>query len=334
MIQFVDLLARPQRREAIQFVTRLAEDGIPPGDLILGLLAPAELEVGARWQRREWNVAREHAATAVVDAALAVLALERELEPTAGRAVVACVEGEWHSLPARMAAELLRLEGWDVTVLGPSLPADDLAAHVHDLAPDVVGVSCSVPLFLTGAQRSIAACLDAGAPVVAGGAGFGDGGRYAAALGATGWVADPRSLARVLAGGTGDGGPTATVADPGGSRVHLLLEAERPDLVAGALDAVTAGGGLAGAGRARVELREALDALAVSVENACLVDDPRVVTQCIPVVDRLLPDELAGRVSATELLERLLPELRQRAAHAGDLAAAGLRAAADRPPPA
>jgi methanogenic corrinoid protein MtbC1 len=40
--------------------------------------------------------------------------------------VVTCAEGEWHSLPARMVAEVLRLHGWQVTFLGASTPADHL----------------------------------------------------------------------------------------------------------------------------------------------------------------------------------------------------------------
>ena len=76
-----------------------------------------------------------------------------------------------------MASELLGLRGWDVTFLGPSVPADDLAAHLRQLLPDAAGLSCSVPLFLKGALRSIDACRAAGVPVIAGGAGFGAGGR-------------------------------------------------------------------------------------------------------------------------------------------------------------
>jgi hypothetical protein len=151
-----------------------------------------------------------------------MLAFDHDVEPTTGRIVVACVEGEWHSLPARMASELLRLRGWDVTFLGPSVPADDLAARVRQLAPDAVGLSCSVPLFLKGANRSIVACRAVGVPVVAGGTGFGDEGRYAIRLGADGWTADPR-LTPAIVGGRAGGGPR-----PAPDGEHLLLEAVRP----------------------------------------------------------------------------------------------------------
>ena len=299
----------------------MVETGARTEELILELLAPAEREVGARWARREWNVAQEHAATAVVDAILAMLTLDEDVAPSAGRVVIACVEGEWHSLPARMAAELLRIRGWDVVFLGPSVPADDLGDHVRHLAPDLVGLSCSVPLFLKGAQRSIDACLAAGTPVITGGAGFGASGRYAARLGAQGWTSDPRCAADALDAWSLDNGRHGRAA-PGD---HLELEAARPELVSGAVNALVSGARPPSDGHALAELREAVDTLVTSVECACLVEDSEVVAACVPLVDRLVPDELVGRTSATDLLHHLVPEVRAQSNRAGALAEDALR---------
>ena len=320
MHRFVELLVRPDRRKASDFVAGLAETGATPEELILELLAPAEHEVGLRWQRREWNVAQEHAATAIVESELVMLTVDRDEAPTAGRMVVACVEGEWHSLPARMASELLSVRGWDVTFLGPSVPADDLAAQVRQVAPDAVGLSCSVPLFLKGALRSIEACRAAGVPVMTGGAGFGPGGHYATLLGADGWTDDPRLAPDVLREGTGGRD------DPRPDEEHLRLEAVRPEVVGGALDALLGEQGVSVGGRTVSELREALEALATSVECACLVDDSHVVTACVPFIERLLPPEVVGRTSVPDLLRLLLPGVRRHSARASALAEDALRA--------
>src|SRR3712207_7094162 len=40
-----------------------------------------------------------------------------------GHVVVACLDGEWHALAARIVAEVLRVHGWRVTFLGASVPA-------------------------------------------------------------------------------------------------------------------------------------------------------------------------------------------------------------------
>ncbi|MDQ3896206.1 MAG: cobalamin-dependent protein [Actinomycetota bacterium] len=314
----------PDRRKASVFVAGLADGGATAEELILDLLAPAEREVGLRWQRRRWNVAQEHAATAIVESELAMLAFDEVVEPTIGRMVVACVEGEWHSLPARMASELLRLGGWDVTFLGPSVPADDLAAHVRQLAPDAVGLSCSVPLFLKGAHRSIVACRAAGVPVVTGGTGFGDDGRYAVRLGADGWTADPRRAPAILGERPGDG------SRPPPDEEHLRLEAVRPDLVARALDGLD--GVRAGAEpRTVTEAQEALDALVTSVECACLVDDSQVVAACVPFIERLLPSAVIERTAVPDLLHRLVPAFRRHSVRAVRLTEEALRALSGHP---
>ena len=74
-------------------------------DATVSLLADVQREVGLRWQTRQWTVAEEHAATAIVDIALTAAALETTPPASEVAAVLVCGEGEWHGLPARMAAE-------------------------------------------------------------------------------------------------------------------------------------------------------------------------------------------------------------------------------------
>lgn len=183
-------LARDGRpRPAIDLVLGLLARGATVEQLITQVLRPVQQQVGARWQRNEWDVADEHAATAVVDGVLGAIALQTPLAPPTGAvALVACAEGEHHTLPARMGAELLRGEGWDVTFLGGSLPADDLQRYAGVTEPDVVVISCTVPLFLSGARRCFAAITELGLPVMAAGAAFGDDGSRARRLGASGRI--------------------------------------------------------------------------------------------------------------------------------------------------
>ena len=113
-----------------------------------------------------------------------------------GRVVIACSEGEWHMLPAQMATEVLRLRGADVSFIGPSVPADDLAEFIGDDPPAAVAVTCSMPMSLVGAWRSISALRELGMTVVCGGRGFGPDGRWGLALGADHWATDFRCRSR------------------------------------------------------------------------------------------------------------------------------------------
>ena len=288
--RFVELLERADQPAAIGLVTGLAQQGAPPEALVLEVLAPAQREVGRRWEAGRWSIAQEHAATAVTDTALGLLALDAEPNRGGRHAVVGCVEGEWHSLPARMAAELLRLRGWHVTFIGGSVPADDLARYVSAQRPDVVGLSCSMPASLKGAARSIDACRRAGVPVLAGGGGFGPEGRYAARLGAWAWAADPLMAATLLESGVDRGSPSS-VANDANREEHRALEREKDDIVSTAV--------------ARLEhddarLREALTFLVTNLESALFVDDHAVIAACRPATERLLAagDPATGATSS------------------------------------
>lgn len=121
--------------------------------------------------------------------------------PHLGRVTVACVDGEWHALPARLVAEVLRRRGWEVGFLGAHVRTAHLVADLHASAPRAVALSCALPRHLPTAHRVVAACQNAGFPVLAGGRAFGTDGRYARALGADGWAPDALGAADVLASG-------------------------------------------------------------------------------------------------------------------------------------
>jgi len=199
--RFLDLAESGLPRPAIDFAIELTGRGLPLDRLILDLLGPTQQQVGHLWQSNRWSVAQEHAASAVVDGVLSAIALQTSPRRAGqGSVLVACVEGEYHSLAARLGAELLRYDGWEVAFLGASLPASDLQSFAAIAAPDVVVLSCTVPLFLLGGGRCFAALAEIGVPAVAAGAGFGTTGDRAARLGASGWIGPGMSATAVIKG--------------------------------------------------------------------------------------------------------------------------------------
>lgn len=169
------------------------DDGMSPEDVLLQVIAPVQRRVGTEWAANRITVAQEHAATAINDRVIAALAHHTASAVTAhgGHVTVACVDGEWHALPARLLSEVLRLRGWQVDFLGAQVPTPHLVAHLHHYGPHVVALSCSIPTRLPTAHAAIVACRAAGVPVLAGGAAFGRDGRYARQLGANGWAPTP-----------------------------------------------------------------------------------------------------------------------------------------------
>ena len=188
---------------AVATIFAAVDAGLTPEDALLEVIAPVQRKVGAEWAANRITVAQEHAATAINDRVIAALAhhpASRSATRT-GRVTVACVDGEWHALPARLLAEVLRLRGWQVDFLGAQVPTPHLIAHLHQSGPDAVALSCSIPTRLPTAHAAITACQAAGAAVLAGGAAFGRDGRYARQLGADAWAPDARAAADLLAQG-------------------------------------------------------------------------------------------------------------------------------------
>lgn len=195
---FLDLVEARRLDDAGRLALRQLESGDRPQDVIRTMLAAAQTEVGARWHRAAWTIAHEHQATAVVDAALHGVVSAVQPRRHRGTLAVVCAEGDWHTLPSRMAAELLRLDGWEVMFLGGSLPAPDLNPWLLEARPDAVVVTCSLPTFGRGVLNIAAAGARIGIPVVAGGMGLGADASRATALGAS-WARDLTALATALA---------------------------------------------------------------------------------------------------------------------------------------
>lgn len=183
-------------QRATDLVLELFDEGTPPALITTSVLAPAQVRVGEMWEAGTWSVADEHAATVVTDVALSALlqAYGTSSNRDQRHLVVVCVEGEWHSLPARMAAAVAATGDARVTVLGASLPADQLHRRLSGGDVDVLALSCTMPTNLIGAARCIAAAHALHVPVIVGGRAFGTDAERAHAVGADGWAADADAL--------------------------------------------------------------------------------------------------------------------------------------------
>lgn len=105
------------------------------------LVAWALVEVGRLWQAGRISVADEHVATAVAQSVIASFYPTFPWAAAGPKGIVACVEGEHHELGARMAADLLVHDGWDVMYVGAGVPLASLVELVVRTRPVFVGLS-------------------------------------------------------------------------------------------------------------------------------------------------------------------------------------------------
>lgn len=186
---------------AITTVATLRGRGHSVHAVVHDLLAPTMHKIGHGWEHGTLTVASEHAASAVVEAALSVAAAPHYAPaPTTNdiRVAMACAVGEWHLLPARMAAEALRAHGADVVFLAASPDPAALTAFLTAQPFTALAVSSTMATNLFGAAATIAAGHAAGVPVMVGGSAWGHDSARADALGADHHVRDIAEAMTVL----------------------------------------------------------------------------------------------------------------------------------------
>jgi excisionase family DNA binding protein len=122
--------------------------------------------------------------------------------PTRGSVIIAAARHDWHDLAVMLAAETLRLAGFDVVDLGGGVAARVLGATVErrpDAVAVVLAVSVTDDAAVAAAVRAVRAASPSGPPVVVGGPGV-SGPAHAAALGADAHAADVEALVACLVG--------------------------------------------------------------------------------------------------------------------------------------
>ncbi|MFE1587873.1 B12-binding domain-containing protein [Streptomyces sp. NPDC058737] len=174
--------------------------GLTAETVLLDVIGAVQHKVGVEWAANRMSVADEHAATAINDRVIAALPRQRPAT-FRGRLTVACVDKEWHALPARLLAETLRLRGWQVGYLGAQVPTAHLVSQIHRSGATAVCLSAALPTRLPLAHAAITAVQAVGTPVMVGGLAFGTDGRHARSLGADAWAPEARAAADRLAAG-------------------------------------------------------------------------------------------------------------------------------------
>ena len=143
----------------------------PLEQAFVDVLAPALVEVGARWEAGTLTVAQEHLASSTVRAALQRLVADAR-GAIRGVAVLACAPGERHEIGLLMLAVLLRADGWQVAYLGPDTPVAAATALAESVGATALCFSAASTEVADDLQRELAAAkLPGSMTVLVGGRG-------------------------------------------------------------------------------------------------------------------------------------------------------------------
>lgn len=157
--------------DARTIARKLVSNGTLVTTLVSEVLVPPMVEIGARWRAGELSIFVEHRASAMIERLLG------ELSPNPrgrrrGRAVVAAVSGDRHSLPTAMATVALREDNWDVEHLGADLPVEELIRFAEVQCVDLVVISATTTQHRRVAETARQMITDSlGIPTLVGGPG-------------------------------------------------------------------------------------------------------------------------------------------------------------------
>lgn len=171
--------------------------------LYVEVIQPSQYRVGELWESGRISVASEHLATATNSFVASTCYAPLARATTGGpKALVACTPEEMHELGARLFADLLECDGWDVDFYGTSMPVRDLIDAIRERKPRFIGLSAALVMHLGSVKRTIAAIRDAlgveTPPIVVGGNAFRGEGELWKQVGADLYAADASMAVEML----------------------------------------------------------------------------------------------------------------------------------------
>jgi len=104
-------------------------------------IVPLIQRIGERWHKGTLRIAQEHFATSILKTFLCNLKLSFDVDTDAPGIVITTPSGEEHELGAILASIIAASGGWNVTYLGPNLPAKEIADAAKQGNVKAIGLS-------------------------------------------------------------------------------------------------------------------------------------------------------------------------------------------------
>jgi MerR family transcriptional regulator, light-induced transcriptional regulator len=111
----------------------------------LSVIQPTMYRIGHYWESGEISVAQEHLCASMVGRLMAVIYDPPAKRARTPKAVVTCAWNEFHELGAWIVADMLAMNGWDVSYLGANTPNDELLKLLGQVRPQLLAISVSMP---------------------------------------------------------------------------------------------------------------------------------------------------------------------------------------------
>ena len=138
------------------------------------LITPLMQEIGEGWKAGTLRIAHEHLATAVVRTLLGNICQGSDISAAMPNLVIATPRGQLHEIGALIAGTTATSQGWQVTYLGPNLPAEEIVGCAVQNGAKAIGLSIVYPTddpHLANELRKLRRGIQEGVVLFVGGAG-------------------------------------------------------------------------------------------------------------------------------------------------------------------
>jgi MerR family transcriptional regulator, light-induced transcriptional regulator len=125
-------------------VDRLLEEKTGIIEIYTDLFQKSLYQVGKMWDQNKLSIGDEHLGTQITEELLyycsSTIIPDKQINK---KALVSCINKEFHKIGARMAVDIFILNGWETYFLGASTPTKEILKYVDAKKPDIVGLPFS-----------------------------------------------------------------------------------------------------------------------------------------------------------------------------------------------
>jgi len=144
---FYNALVEGDKDKCTHLVQSLIDAGADLNDIYVELFQKSLYRIGKLWDHNKISIPEEHMATQIVESLINRFAPVGKSEPKK-KAVVTCIDKEFHDIGAKMVSNIFEQKGWKTYYLGASVPTKEIIKFVKQIDPEVIALSWSLYLNL------------------------------------------------------------------------------------------------------------------------------------------------------------------------------------------
>ncbi len=142
---YFDCVLAGQEARAAALVNAMLARRVEMGTIYTEVFQKSLNQVGDLFLRGETDEAHEHLASAITEQMMTRVAhFYAPVARSTYRALLGCVQGNWHTLGLRMLSDGLKGLGWETLFLGANVPTASFVTMAASMSPDLVIISCAM----------------------------------------------------------------------------------------------------------------------------------------------------------------------------------------------